>query len=133
MQDRTKAAIAVMLNSFTQQANTDPDLLMMAYEIALEGLSDAAIQEACKRFIQGRVPEFDVRFSPSVAQFAKEAQERQRMIEIAEHAARAPKIEHKPAPVGNLVSREKMQALSDHLAGKITADELAEISKKAGA
>ena len=121
-----------MLNSFSQQQSTDPDLLMMAYEIALEGLSDAAIQDACKRFIQGRVPEFDVRFPPSVAQFAKEAQDRQRFIEVAEQAARTPKIEHKPAPVGNLVSRQKMQALADHLAGKITADELAKIAKSGG-
>ena len=129
MQDRTKAAIAVMLNSFSQQQNTDPDLLMMAYEIALEGLSDAAIQEACKRFIQGRVSEFDVRFAPSVAQFAKEAQDRQSLMDIAERAARTPKIEHKPAPVGNLISRQKMQALADWAAGRITADELEQIAK----
>jgi len=133
MQDRTKAAIAVMLNSFTQQTSTDPDMMMMAYDIALEGLSDEAIQEACKRFIQGRVPEVDPRFSPSAAQFAKEAQERQRMIEVRENAAKAPRIEHKPAPVGKSVSREKMQALADHLAGKITAEELAKIAKQAGA
>jgi len=92
-----------------------------------------AIVDACSRFMRGRVPEHDPRYAPSVAQFAIEAQARHDHFNRVDMAARTPKIEHKPAPIGKPVAREKMQALADHLAGKITADELAEISKQAGA
>jgi len=122
-----------MFNSFPQSQNTDADVLMMACKIALEGLRDDAIVMACSRFMKGQVPSHDPRYAPSVAQLALEATARHEHLERVDKAGTAPKIEHKPAPVGNLVSRQKMQALADWAAGKITADELEEISKQAGA
>jgi len=119
-----------MLNSFPQHQNTDADAMMLACDIALEGLRDDAIQDACRRFMKGQVPSHDPRFAPSVAQLALEAQARHDHFERLDTARNTPAIEHKPAPVGNRVSQAKMQALSDHLAGKITADELAKITQR---
>lgn len=119
-----------MVNSFSQHQSTDAPALMMAYEIALEGLRDDAIQDTCRRFMTGRVKDHDARFSPSVAQFTIEAQSIHNYMNLRDAAARRPAIEHKPAPVGNLVSKAKMQALVDHLKGKITADELAIITNE---
>lgn len=117
-----------MFNSYSQSQNTDSDALLLACDIALEGLRDDAIQDACRRFMKGMVPDYDIRFAPSVAQLAVEAQRRHDHFNRLDRAALTPAIEHKPAPVGNLVSKAKMQALADHLAGKISADELAQIA-----
>lgn len=121
--------MAVLFNSFPQSQNTDADVLMMACKIALEGLRDDAIVQACSRFMKGQVPSHDPRYAPSVAQLSLEATARHEHLDRVDRAASAPKIEHKPAPVGNLISRQKMQALADWAAGRITADELEQIAK----
>lgn len=60
----------------------------MTYEQALTGVGDAAVDEACRRFIAGDVQAQSKTFAPSIAEFVTEARKRQDIIDTL---ARKPK------------------------------------------
>lgn len=61
--------------------------LVRTYSAALDGLPDFAVLEAAKRFLQGRVKDYNPRFPPMPPQWAIEA----RAIVAERIAANAPK------------------------------------------
>ena len=134
MQQRTKAAIAVMFNSYSQSQNTDPDALLLACDIALEGLRDDAIQDACRRFMKGQVLDVDRHFAPSVAQLAVECQSRHDYFTLCDERASRPAIVYKPVENPIISDEEKarvgvnMKALTDRMFSRISEAQFREIT-----
>lgn len=54
----------------------------MTYEQALTGVGEAAVDEACRRFISGDVEGQSKTFAPSIAEFVTEARKRQEIIDL---------------------------------------------------
>lgn len=98
---------------------------MKTISAAMDGISDEAICRAAGRFVKGEVEGQSLRFAPSVPELVKEATAIQRYMDFEAR----PKItapEPKPEPYSPPVSPEKMQALSDVMAGRMTWAELGE-------
>ncbi len=112
----------MLLNSYRLPSDTDKDMLLRTYLMAVEELSADAICATARRFIRGEVRNQDRRFAPSCAEFASEARSQQA---IADHEAR-PKIDP-PAPKPS-VPKHWMPALFDYLAGRSTDEELRQIT-----
>ncbi|TGQ11206.1 hypothetical protein EN858_14890 [Mesorhizobium sp. M4B.F.Ca.ET.215.01.1.1] len=65
-----------MLEGFPLTAG-NPDLTISAFELAIQGLSPAAIIEAARRFNAGLVEGQSADYAPTPARFAQEARKRQ--------------------------------------------------------
>ena len=76
MEARTIATLSMMLNAFPQSQNTDSEAEIMTYQVACEGIDDAAIIATAKAYVQGRVTGHNRSFAPSCAEFAVEARKR---------------------------------------------------------
>ena len=72
MNQTAEDELTAMLNSFPQTKQNYP-LLLATFEQRLEGISDKAIINAAKRFMDGDVPGQSTAFAPSVADFKQEA------------------------------------------------------------
>lgn len=127
MEPRAIEAITVLLNSYRLPSDTDKDMLLRTYVMAVEELSADAICEAAKRFIRGDVTGQDKRFAPSTAEFASEARGQQATINAANRPLPPPEPE---ADNSQRVPASWMQALTDWVAGKITAARFTEITGK---
>lgn len=63
----------MLLNSRPMAHGTEFKMLLRAFEIAVKGISDAAIKATAERYIRGEVQGDTLRYAPSTAEFAKEA------------------------------------------------------------
>lgn len=127
MEPRAIEAITVLLNSYRLPSDTDKDMLLRTYVMAVEELSADAICKAATRFIRGDVKGQDKRFVPSTAEFASEARAIQWEINQEAKPLPAPEPE-KPAEPS--VPKSWMTAWADWLAGRITGARFTEITGK---
>lgn len=87
----------------------------MTYEQALTGVGDAAVNEACMRFISGDVQGQSKTFAPSIAEFVQEARSRQEYIDI-KAKPRLPAPRYFPGPLAPFqVRQQKRLAENAHL------------------
>lgn len=79
-----------MFQCFPQSVLADPDLQVQGYIAAVSDFEAVDVLEACKRFIQGDVPDWNNAFCPSSAQLCQEVRHRHKMRIYREaQAARA--------------------------------------------
>lgn len=117
----------MLLNSYRLPSDTDKDMLLRTYLMAVEEVGTEAICLAAKRFIRGEVEGQDKRFAPSTAEFASEARKRQAQIEFDAR----PKIEAKPEnEPQDIVPKHWMTAWFDWMAGRISSTKFTEITGK---
>jgi hypothetical protein len=84
--------------------------LLLTYEQALTGVGDAAVDQACRRFISGDVPGQSKTFAPSIAEFVTEARQRQEYIDLKARP-RLPAPRYFPGPLAPFqVRQEKRRA-----------------------
>jgi hypothetical protein len=103
-----------MLSGFPASANTDADIQLRAYLMAVDGLEPAALARAAQRFMRGEVGGHNRSFAPSCAEFAEECRFQQMSIA----AERRPRIEPpKPKDNGPPVDPRKLQLLNKALQG----------------
>lgn len=86
-----KQAIGLMLASFPA-SQSQGQLVALAYLMAVEDLSDFAINKAAREFIKGEVKDHDRRFAPSTAQFAAQAQMREIAERTVAYVAKHPEL-----------------------------------------
>lgn len=84
MTQQTLIAIGTLLNAFPASSG-DVDVLVRSFEAATADVPPAAVCEAAKRYMEGRVDGQNTRFAPSVAEFATEAR---RIAELRQAIAR---------------------------------------------
>lgn len=84
MTQQTLIAIGTLLNAFPASAG-DVDVLVRSFEAATADVPPAAVCEAAKRYMEGRVDGQNTRFAPSVAEFAMEAR---RLAELRQAISR---------------------------------------------
>lgn len=105
-----------MLDSFPQTSG-NPDMTVSAYELAVTGLSSAAVTEAAQRFISGLVEGQSMDFAPASPRFAQEARKRQEYIDAKVKKAKAlPAPRYFPGPLAPFqVRQQKRLAENAHL------------------
>ena len=81
MNQSSFTAITAMVNAFPQ-SGANAKALLLTYEQALTGVGDAAVDEACRRFIAGDVQGQSKTFAPSIAEFVTEARSRQEIADL---------------------------------------------------
>lgn len=116
----------MLLNSYRLPSDTDKDMLLRTYLMAVEELPAEAICSAAKRFIRGEVPHQDKRFTPSTAEFAAECRSRKAQMEFEAR----PKVEEASAKSVKYVPKAWMKALADAFNGRISWAEFAAITGK---
>jgi hypothetical protein len=95
--------------------NSNPDLMVDTFEMAMSGLSSQAVIEAARRFIMGDVPKQSKTFAPSVAEFVAEVRNQQEIIEIRK-TPRLPAPRYFPGPLAPFqVRQQKRLAENSHL------------------
>lgn len=90
MSQQTLIAIATMLNAFPQAAG-DIDVLVRSFDAATEKMPSRAVCEAAELYMRGEVKGQNLRYAPTVAEFATEVR---RIAELHQFLAR-PRL---PAP-----------------------------------
>lgn len=98
------------------------------YELALEGVSDANVEMACKAFIQGRVeghnPSFRPR-PPELAEYARRKQDRDNLLEFREQqrmARLAASEEPTPTPDQRARVMKAVNAAKSAISKKVAED-----------
>lgn len=91
---------------------------------AVEGIEQEAIIRACQAFCDGVVEGQSLDYAPAVPRFVKECRNQEAAMRYSRKPLAAP--EAKPEPYSPPVSPEKMKALSDVMAGRMTWAELGE-------
>ena len=84
-----KQAIGLMLASFPA-SQSQGQLVALGYLMAVEDLSDFAVETAARAYIKGEVPDTDRRFAPSAAKFAEYAKRYNISQQAVEFVARHP-------------------------------------------
>lgn len=102
--------------------------MLAGMEIALQGIREDAIADACFRFMTGQVAGQNISFAPSIPQLVVEARDRQEMIGCLERYANAPALPEPSVAVSKPVPAEWMDALTDKMAGKIDAAQFTAIT-----
>ena len=98
--------LGAMFNCFPQSVLADPDLQVHGYLAAVNDCEVSDVLEACKRFIQGNVPDWNNAFCPSSAQLCHEVRRVRKLRQMREEdAARGDKAN------GNIV---RLAVLPDH-------------------
>jgi hypothetical protein len=123
---RSLKAIAVMLNSFPAQNGTDVELLMASFLECVDDFSPEAVEMACLRYRKGEVKDHDGRFAPTTAMFTRQVRARQEYLDLRQRAGPALPPPERPRDDSPLVSKEKMQALSDCWHGRRSWKSLAD-------
>lgn len=119
-------AITIMLNSFPAQSGIDPEMLITSFLECVDEFSPEAVEAACLRYRKGEVKGHDGRFAPSTAMFTQQVKERQKIIHLKSNRGRALPTPQTATDSAPIVSKEKMQALSDCMHGRRSWDSLAE-------
>ena len=97
MQPETLAAISAMLTGLGFPPGTDPDMLIRTYAIAIQGIREDAIRDACRGFIRGEVADTRRGRAPTTDIFARECRARAARLTAGENRSRA--LPKPPAPV----------------------------------
>lgn len=105
MTQAVREAIKVLFSAFPVQDNVDPKATALAYLCAVEGESPEHVEEAVRRFIQGRAQRDRHTFLPSAAELAIEVRARAEIANILS------KKEKHPAS-GSADSRSVVRAIS---------------------
>jgi len=114
MNQSSFTAITALLNAFPQ-SGANVKALLLTYEQALTGVGDAAVDEACRRFISGDVEGQSKTFAPSIAEFVTEARRRQEYIDLKARP-RLPAPRYFPGPLAPFqVRQQKRLAENAHL------------------
>lgn len=84
--------------------------MLAGLQIALQGIREDAVVDACFRFMTGQVTGQNVAFAPSIPQLVIEARDRQGLMNCIEKAAtRPPVIPRLPDPPISDEDRERMK------------------------
>lgn len=100
---------------------------LRGFLMAVDDCSPEAIEDAARRFVSGQAQDHDGRFSPSSAQFAKEARYRQEIMDLKRAAANRPKL---PAPEPDLSPRIGAEKMAD-LSRALSTGDFSHLSKYA--
>lgn len=116
--------LSVVLNGFPQGRGTDPQALLYAFQMALEGVSSDAIIDTARRYNEGSIEGQSTEYAPSPAAFAKEARKRHELLELKA----LPRLEapQRAEPYSPPVAPEKVLAWRDAVAGKRTIESVIE-------
>lgn len=118
MQPQTLHAITAMMNGLGIPPNTDPDILIRTYSLAVTGIREDAIVQTCGRFIRGDVEGFKRGRCPATDVFTQECRSWQRTIEAQEWRAKHKKLADQSEERRQERSeehRQKMIGLINHL------------------
>jgi hypothetical protein len=111
MEDRTHAILSMMLNAFPQSQNTEMTVLLMTFDVALEGIPDTSIVETAKAYLQGKIADHRAAFAPSCAEFALNAR-KHHYDNLPEKPMIAAPVERKVNPAYRAVMIKKLELFS---------------------
>lgn len=118
MQQKTLHAITAMMNGLGVPPNTDPDILIRTYSVAVDGIREDVIVQVCGRFIRGEVEGFKRGRCPATDVFTQECRSWQKTVEANEFRASRKQIvqqEERRAEDYSQERRQKMIGLLAHL------------------
>lgn len=114
MQQKTLHAITAMMNGLGVPPNTNPDILIRTYSVAVDGIREDVIVQVCGRFIRGEVEGFKRGRCPATDVFTQECRSWQKTVEANEFRASRKQIvqqEERSAADHSVEHREKMKNL----------------------
>jgi len=105
-----------MISGLRSQSNIDPDAQFAAFRIAVQGVSDEAIQHTASMFIRGEVKDHEADWLPATGRFARECRDTERGIDLVRN--RPKQIPHRGVSHGFKDMRIVQRQITDKLASE---------------